>query len=153
MCLCPTRTHVRLLAAPAAPAAGAAPANKAAATGDKGRASPLPDAPRTVAVSGLDTPCHRAGIRAYRASLKQVRVLGCEHGGGVCMGARVLCNCTGICMHCKKPEAGERAGAQVGAAVGACIHQWGWYGALPLREPEGGVCERGAQSAGVWVWV
>jgi len=30
--------------------------------------------PSTVALSGLDTPCHRAGIRAYRASLQQVWV-------------------------------------------------------------------------------
>eukprot|EP00983_Pelagomonas_calceolata_P028631 896519-Pelagomonas_calceolata.AAC.4 len=49
------------------------PAAQAKPSAEKGRASPTPEVPRTVALSGLDTPCHRAGIRAYRASLQQVR--------------------------------------------------------------------------------
>ncbi|KAL6762773.1 hypothetical protein V8C86DRAFT_3130507 [Haematococcus lacustris] len=47
------------------------PAAKKAGPGP-GAAAPAPgSAPGTVTITGMDTPCHRAGIRAYRANLQQ----------------------------------------------------------------------------------
>mmetsp|Transcript_6712 Transcript_6712/g.17964 ORF Transcript_6712/g.17964 Transcript_6712/m.17964 type:complete len:329 (+) Transcript_6712:470-1456(+) len=62
----------------ASPGAKGKPGAQAKPSAEKGRASPTPEVPRTVALSGLDTPCHRAGIRAYRASLQQVEAALCR---------------------------------------------------------------------------
>lgn len=53
---------------------GAKPGSaKPGAKPGSGKADPAQGVESTLTVRGLDTPCHRAGIRAYRASLQQVR--------------------------------------------------------------------------------
>ena len=62
---------------------------KAAAAAQKQPEKPQVEVP---VVMGCDTPCHRAGIRAYRASIAQVRV----HTEWACM---CVCVCACACAH------------------------------------------------------